>query len=186
MARVPVQTEDEEDVIQDDMPETEVAESSEESETRPTLTSRLASSWPPKISTYQALALATALLLLIFGAFLINDRKQLQNQVEELKSAQINTDDQANNQAEAEELKSKVSEFVELPVDETPTVATVVDASKVREQPFFANAKNGDKVLIFARAGKAILYRPTTDKIIEISPINLGGTPTKSNQNTAQ
>jgi hypothetical protein len=72
------------------------------------------------------------------------------------------------------ELIASVSRHTEVPQGETPTIATVTDASKLKSQAFFAKAVNGDKVLIYTQARRAILYRPSTDKIIEIAPINLG------------
>jgi hypothetical protein len=57
--------------------------------------------------------------------------------------------------------------------DEKPQINTVTDAERFRVEPFYVNAQNGDKVLVFSR--RAILYRPSTDKIIEIGfvrPIN--------------
>ena len=61
-----------------------------------------------------------------------------------------------------------------LPTGETPTIATVTDASKLKDQAFFTNAVTGDKVLIYTNAKKAFLYRPSTNKIINIAPVNLG------------
>lgn len=75
---------------------------------------------------------------------------------------------------EAERLKSEVAKLIEVPKDETPTVATVTDAEKLKSQPFFANAQTGDKVLIFPKAKKAVLYRPSTKKVIEVAPVNIG------------
>ena len=68
-----------------------------------------------------------------------------------------------------------VSKLVVLPADETPTVATITDLAPLAGQPFFAQAKVGDKVLIYAKAQKAILYDPSTDKVIEIAPIGNSG-----------
>ena len=76
--------------------------------------------------------------------------------------------------AEVDELVGKVGQLVELPTGETPTLATVSDASKLKNQAFFAKAENGDKVLIYTQARRAVLYRPSTDKVIEIAPINIG------------
>lgn len=72
---------------------------------------------------------------------------------------------------ESEWLVEKAGKLVDLPKDETPSVATVIDKEKLKDQPFFANSENGDKVLIFTKAKKAILYRPSTDKVIEIMPL---------------
>jgi len=72
-------------------------------------------------------------------------------------------------------LAAQISKFLELPTDETPTLATVKEANKLRSQAFFSHAQDGDKVLIYAKSGRAVLYRPGTKKIIEYMPINLGG-----------
>lgn len=71
-----------------------------------------------------------------------------------------------------EKLIAQVGKLIELPKEEA-TVAVVSDKEKLKNQPFFQNAKNGDRVLIFTKAKKAILYRPSTNKIIEVSQINL-------------
>lgn len=67
---------------------------------------------------------------------------------------------------------AKVSKLIEIPTDEEPTVATVTDKEKLKEQKFFAKAENEDKVIIFVKAQKAILYRPSTNKIIEVARID--------------
>ena len=80
--------------------------------------------------------------------------------------------DYAGEQArvEAQELKDKVAKLMQLP-DEDATVATVQDASKLSEQDFFKDSENGDKVLIFTAAKKAVIYRPSENKIINSGPI---------------
>lgn len=85
---------------------------------------------------------------------------------EELKKASG-----ANNQ-EVVAILEKVGMLIDLPTDEEPTVATVTDKEKLKEQKFFAKAENDDKVIIFVKAQKAILYRPSTNKIIEVAKID--------------
>jgi len=63
-----------------------------------------------------------------------------------------------------------VAKLMELPQG-IPSVATVTDVTKLQSQPFFSKAVNGDKVLIFADAKRAILYRPSAHRIIDVSPL---------------
>lgn len=84
----------------------------------------------------------------------------------------------ASGAAQAAEIKSlsdEIGKIMDLPSDETPTLATVTDKSKLESQPFFKKAENDDKVLIYVKAGKAILYRPSAKKIIEVSTVNIAG-----------
>jgi hypothetical protein len=77
-------------------------------------------------------------------------------------------------QEEKRSLMEKVSKLIQLPSSEEPTVATVSNLEKLKDQPFFAQAKNGDKLLIFNNAKKAILYDPVANKIIDVAPVNIG------------
>lgn len=71
------------------------------------------------------------------------------------------------------ELLKKLQEIALLPQDEEPTIATVNDAFRLRGQKFFAQAENGDKVVIYKKAQRAILYRPSTGMIVESAPVNI-------------
>lgn len=77
-------------------------------------------------------------------------------------------------QDELKDVVAKVEKLMVLPQGETPTLATVADPEKLKDQKFFQNAKTGDKVLIYANSQKAILYNPSSNKIVEVAPINLG------------
>src|SRR3989344_3799196 len=81
---------------------------------------------------------------------------------------------QVSTQEEVKKLVAEVGKLIALPEGEDPTVATVTDIEKLREQPFFQKAKKGDKVLIYTQAKKAILYDPQAKKIIDVAPINIG------------
>ena len=74
-----------------------------------------------------------------------------------------------------------VGKLMVLPEGEEPTIATVSDPAKLSNQPFFAHAQTGDKVLIYTQVKKAILYNPSSNKIVEVAQINLGNsTPAQS------
>lgn len=85
-----------------------------------------------------------------------------------------NVDKNAADQAEAKELADKVGKLIVLPEGEVPTIATVTDPEALKDQAFFADAKQGYKVLIFNNAKKAILYDPIANKIVTVAPINIG------------
>lgn len=74
--------------------------------------------------------------------------------------------------SEVKVLTGQIGKTIQLP-DEDPTLATVNDVSKLKSQEFFRNAENGDKVLIFSNSGRALLYRPSTKKVIEYSKVDL-------------
>lgn len=83
-------------------------------------------------------------------------------------------------QAEVNRIVKLVGQLMTLPNDESPTLATVQDKSKLSDQPFFASAQNGDVILIYTKAKKAIVYREKGNKIINVGPISIdqkNGTP---------
>lgn len=87
----------------------------------------------------------------------------------------MNSDPQGIAQQKTDDLLAEVSQLMLLPTDETPTIATVSDLERLRGQEFFANATVGDKVLIYTKHAKAILYDPDQKKILEVAPLQLGG-----------
>jgi hypothetical protein len=108
---------------------------------------------------------AIVIVLTLFSLFLLTQYHDAQAK---LKAGTSST---ANAQTSA--LVAKVRKLVVLPEDETPTVATVVSADKLKSQTFFANASNGDKVLVYSKEKEAILYRPSTNQIVTIAPVNV-------------
>jgi len=87
-----------------------------------------------------------------------------------------------------EEIKSTVNtikRFMDLPSDEEPTLVTVADKEKLKDQEFFKNAQNGDKILIYTKARKALLFRPSTGRIIEFAPLIIGAQDQTAQPTTA-
>lgn len=91
-----------------------------------------------------------------------------------IQLSELKKNPQAIAQKEVQALVLKVSRLIVLPEGETPTMATITDSEKLKDQPFFSKAQKGDKVLIYTNARKAVLYNPTTDKIVEVAPLNIG------------
>lgn len=80
-------------------------------------------------------------------------------------------------------LKSQIEKHIILPKGE-PLIATINDIEKLKkDQTFYQNAENGDKVFIWQ--DKALIYRPSLDRIVDfgiiISPnVTPTSTPTPS------
>jgi hypothetical protein len=71
-----------------------------------------------------------------------------------------------------EAVMAAVNRLLVVPSEEMPTIVTVTDLEKVKDQPFFMHAEVGDKVVLYTAAKKAVLYRPANDKIVELAPVN--------------
>ncbi|MEN9582746.1 MAG: hypothetical protein RL641_700 [Candidatus Parcubacteria bacterium] len=91
-----------------------------------------------------------------------------------LQYSKVKKNPQAVAQAEVDQLVAKVGQLIVLPTDETPTIATVSDPEKLKDQAFFKSAQAGYKVLIYTKAKKAVLYDPITNKIVEVAPLSIG------------
>jgi hypothetical protein len=114
-----------------------------------------------------SLIIIIALVLIFIGAAGVAIYFYVQYQQTQ---AQLNKTTQANVQAA---LVDAVGKLIVLPTGEQPTIATVSDINKLKSQPFFLHARNGDKVLIYTKAQEAILYDPIANKIVEVGPVAL-------------
>ena len=73
---------------------------------------------------------------------------------------------------EISQLVTALGKLILLPVGEEPALFTVEDKEKLKSQgPFFEKVENEDKVLVFKKAKKVILYRPSKNIIIEVAPL---------------
>ncbi len=70
-----------------------------------------------------------------------------------------------------------VGRLILLPSDEQPTVATVANLDALKDQPLFRNAKIGDKVLLYSRTHKAVLYDPVADRVIDVASFGAATSP---------
>ncbi len=93
------------------------------------------------------------------------------------------TTDPTNSQEEVRRLVEVVGKLIDLPLGEEPSVATITDIENLKSKPFFKNAKNGDKVLIYMNAQEAILFDPVASKVLDVASLNIGtisATPTSA------
>ena len=114
---------------------------------------------PSKVKVFIISLIIICIALVVSNIIFINKIHNLENPGEAVSR-------------ETNQIVKDISAFIVLPKDETPTLATVSDPSKLKDQKFFANAQVGDKVLIYQASQKAILWRPSIKKIIEISSVS--------------
>ena len=97
---------------------------------------------------------------------------QYQHAQEQLK----NPDRTASEQTQA--VINRIGKLINLPPgdgkDNEPTLATVQDKTKLKEQAFYKDAENGDQLLVYIKAKQAFLYRPSTNKLINVGPLIIG------------
>ncbi len=73
---------------------------------------------------------------------------------------------------EIKKLVTQVGKHFLLPANETPHAITLANVDSLKKnQPFFANAKNGNILLVYSR--EVILYDPVIDKVINVAQIRI-------------
>ncbi len=113
------------------------------------------------------LVITILILILVAGGFYELGRYSIYSQYPQLSQ---------QNQANA--ILTKVGALIQLPQNEVPSMATIVDAEAAKKgQPFLADAQNGDILIVYPNSFLAILYRPSTDKLIAVGPVNTTPTP---------
>lgn len=83
-------------------------------------------------------------------------------------------------QESTQSIIDEVGKLYTLPANESPTVATVQDKSKLGDQEFFKDAQNNDVLVVYEKSGLAILYRPSEKKLVKVGPINIQNNPETS------
>ncbi len=111
------------------------------------------------------------LVILVLGA--IGGAGYMYMQNKKLKKDVQTAKDQKDGKISNEELLRKIGEHIVLPSNETPAILTVDDKDKLKDQPFFKPAENGDKIIIYTQAKKAIIYREAWNKIIDVGPVSV-------------
>lgn len=110
-------------------------------------------------------------------ASLQSSLNQSNTELEELKKDIVTDPNSAVSRLQQQQNASILEEIATvyaLPDDETPTIATVQDITKLTDQPFFEGAENGDILVVFDASSQALLYRPSTKQLVKVGPISVG------------
>jgi len=118
---------------------------------------------PKKFKPAKWLPWFVVVLLIGVSIFLFFQYRQAQTKL--LNAAKPNV--------ESSNLVTEVGRIIILPTGETPTIITVAKADKLKDQSFFANAVDGDKVIVYTSKKKAILYRPSTKQIVNVESVSI-------------
>jgi hypothetical protein len=118
--------------------------------------------------------LITAVAIVCIGVGLALGRGTGQHDAPALPSENVSAATQTQTPVEmhnATDVVAHIGKLILLPDGEQPTVATVSNLDPLKGQSFFAHARVGDVVLMYAKAKKAFLYDPKADQVIEVAPI---------------
>ncbi len=145
---------------------------------------------------FKPVVVLVILAVLSSGWYFVSKRNSSTEQQQALAEQQqaLNKQQQAlaeQQQALTEEQKAlsddlkvlaQLKKIILLPDNITPTMAVVVDAEALRKQQpvFFANAKVGDRVILYP--DMAIIYDYQANKIIKIGPVQ-NAQPTSKQKN---
>ncbi len=147
-------------------------------DTTPSIKSESSISMPPKRVNKKALNIRKSVFYIVIILLVVSLYGSF-HYYSKYKSLTVDPNIEA--QRVTESMVQMLGKLMELPIDEVPTVATISDKEKLAGQPFFKSAENGDILFAYTTAMKAILYRPSANKIINVAPISIN----QSAQNTA-
>jgi cell division protein FtsL len=143
-------------------------QASQTGQVAPAATEQVSKRKSPRISSSKSKVLVTlVVVLVIVSGFLTYKYVQVNHQIKQLKSNSNQV--VANSTAK---LLTKVGDLAQLPQGQAPTIAIVKNVSQLKSEAFFDSAQNGDYLIVYAQAKKAILYRPSDNKIIEYANTN--------------
>ena len=93
-------------------------------------------------------------------------------------------DSNINPNKELKEVTEQASRIYDLPKGKA-TLITVESTKEFAGQEFFSDAEIGDKILIYTSAQQAIIYRPSTNKLVNVGPISISNKETKTSDTSS-
>jgi len=136
--------------------------------------------------------LRTALLFIFLGivAWFVSDYYAMTKEIRILKDPA----EQARlAEEESRKIIAQIAQVMILPTDEAPTLLTIKDAATLASQePFYSGTVNGDVVVVYEKAAKAIVWSPSRYKIVNVGPVyredeaqSTGGANSSSNTSSS-
>lgn len=126
------------------------------------------------------LFLVTTVLGLAVSFFFYNQYSKAQKELKSLKKGLTEAQKPKETTNDVAKIVAEVGKLIKLPEGEVPSIATISDIEKLKEQPFFQNGKNGNILLVYNKASKAILYDPLEKRVIEVAPLGSATTQIKA------
>lgn len=118
---------------------------------------------------FPILLIALVVLAVVLDTQRRRAQTELHNLTVRLEQLQGNN---AANQEKAKNVVERVKKLMDIDVSVEPTVATIVDVEKLREQnPFYNKAENGDFLIVTQT--RAILYREEDNIILDVVPVQI-------------
>ena len=118
---------------------------------------------------FPLLVIALIALVVVLDAQRRQAETELKNLTVRLEQMQGSNEE---NQQRAQLIVGRVRALIDIPEDVTPTVATIVDVDKLREQnPFYNAAENGDYLVVTPT--RAILFDADRGVIIDVVPVQI-------------
>lgn len=75
-----------------------------------------------------------------------------------------------NPESEQRRWTSELSKVIVMP-DEKPLITTVLDKTKLTNETLASQAQNGDRLYIFAKSERLVLYRPADKRVVNMLTI---------------
>ncbi len=117
-------------------------------------------------------------LMTVIATYLFLETDELSTKVGSLQQQLTSAEQKSKGVDDTKIILAKVSKHILIKDTSKPLLAEIADVDQVKKQNpvFYKDAQNGDKLLIVD--GKAILYRPSTDMIINVAPVSKNNQPT--------
>lgn len=112
----------------------------------------------------RVLSAVCGLILILFAAATFIFYQYQKNQL-------LMRDPKVVEKIQTERYIKEINKLVLLPKEEKPVIKMITDADKVKSNPFFKKAKNGDLLFVYEKNQKAILYDPISKKVLELEPL---------------